>query len=370
MTNQKESSAVPMKMIPAGKDYLWGGERLKQEFGKQIDLTPLAETWECSTHPDGLSRVQCNKKDFQNDFLSEKSSQADSVPQDNSLYPTLKDILAHHPEYYGSHPFAFMKEDAAKGELPILVKWIDAAKDLSVQVHPDDEYAVLHENGQRGKTEMWYVVDAKPDTSLVYGFRRTVSRDLVKRAILSNRLDTYLQKVPVKKNDVFFIPAGTVHAIGKGSLLVEVQENSNLTYRLFDYHRKGPDGKERQLHVEKALDVANLKEAKTPRQPLRTLRYRPGMASEFLCRCKYFEVQRLLIHTRKDESQKDKTLPLSIPYRTQETSFHVLICIEGEGVLSYKNVNLSFRQGDTFFVPADSVKIMLCGSACFLDVNC
>ena len=341
------SQRGPIRLLPAGQDYLWGGNRLKEEFGKKINLTPLAETWECSTHPAGLSR------------LAEDPSR------------TLHDLLVEHPEFMGSHPAKSMPEAAAQGELPILVKFIDALSDLSVQVHPDDDFAREYEDGQLGKTEMWYVVDALPGTELVYGFSHDMTKESLQKEIENNTLERSLQKVPVEKDDVFYIPAGTVHAIGAGSLIAEIQESSNLTYRLYDYHRVGKDGKERPLHVEKALQVARLRGGSLPKQPMRVLRYRPGYASEFLCRCRYFEVKRLLINaSEKVGEESTNHVPFGTLFETDETSFHVLICTDGDGVILCKGVRLSYAKGDCFFVPAGSQQIYIQGFATLLDVNC
>ncbi len=328
---------IPIKLLPAGKDYLWGGVRLREQFGKETDLLPLAETWECSTHPDGLSRV------------------ADAP--DRSLH----ELLQEHPEWMGTHPARSMPEAVRNGELPVLVKFIDAASDLSVQVHPDDDYARRQEGGQLGKSEMWYVVEASPGSQLVYGFAYDMSPKAVRESVQDGTLERRLLRIPVKKDDVFYIPSGTVHAIGAGCLILEVQESSNLTYRLYDYHRKDKTGKERPLHLEKALQVADLKGSDSPRQPMRVLRYRPGCASEFLCRCRYFEVKRILLHTEASPE---------VLFRTDAASFHVLICTDGAGVLSCKSICLPFSRGDTFFVPAGSEQIRMQGAATLVDVNC
>ena len=166
----------PFLLRPSGKDYLWGGSRLNDEFVKNIDMSPLAETWECSTHPDGPSYVVGGEFDGS----------------------TLAEVLKMHPEYLGSHP-------ETNGELPILIKFIDAKKDLSVQVHPDDAYAKEHEHGQLGKTEMWYVLDAARDAKLVYGLNHNVEADVLRESISNGTVEKYLQKVPIKKDDLFFI---------------------------------------------------------------------------------------------------------------------------------------------------------------------
>ena len=169
-TNKNSRLNKPFLLKPAGKDYLWGGNRLNYDFKKNIAMSPLAETWECSTHPDGMSMVASGE------FCGR----------------SLSDVLKAHPEFSGTHP-------CKKEELPILIKFIDAKKDLSVQVHPDDEYARIYENGQLGKTEMWYVLDASPYAKLVYGLNHPVSKDTVRQAVKDGQLEKYLQKVPVKK---------------------------------------------------------------------------------------------------------------------------------------------------------------------------
>lgn len=169
-----------------------------------------------------------------------------------------------------------------------------------------------------------------------------------------------LQWVPVKKDDLFFIEAGTIHAIGAGALVAEIQENSNLTYRLYDYDRVGKDGKKRELHIDKALDVANLKGSAEPKQPLRVLKYRQGIASELLTRCKYFEVYRMIVNTERRQK---------VHYRADEIAFRVLLCVNGCGTISYEGGNLPFYKGDCIFVPADSETLTIHGQAQFLDVR-
>lgn len=318
----------PFLLRPVGKDYLWGGSRLNDEFAKGIALEPLAETWECSTHPDGLSIVASGPDAGQ----------------------TLLDVLRAHPSYLGLHP---RKSD---GGLPLLVKLIDAKRALSVQVHPDDAYAGRYENGQSGKTEMWYILDAAPGASVVCGLRQPATAAELRAGIAEGTIEPWLQRVPVRKDDVFYIEAGTIHAIGAGVLLAEIQESSNLTYRLYDY------GRERALHVDKALAVANLRGSETPRQPLRVLRYRRGCASELLCRCAYFEVHRLLLNTERRREL--------VRYVADGLSFRVLLCIGGCGAVRLSGgESLLFFKGDCLFFPAQSAPVELHGIAQFLDIR-
>lgn len=325
----------PFVLIPAPKDYLWGGNRLNDDFNKRIDVSPLAETWECSTHPDGQSIVGSGS------FLGEK----------------LGDVLASNPEYLGTHPLALT---GGRPELPILIKFIDALLPLSVQVHPDDEYA-LRVEGSLGKTEMWYVLDAKPSSSLVYGFSRDVGKEEVRRAVSKGTVGKMLNRVPVEKGDVFFIPAGTVHAIGAGCLIAEIQESSNITYRLYDYDRVDKSGQKRSLHVDKALDVACLRSSAAPRQPMRILKYKRGVAREWLTRCKYFQVERMLLNTEGREMPS---------FQTGENSFHALLVTEGCGCIFGFGFSLNFFKGDCVFVPADSIPLQIHGKAEILDISC
>ena len=335
MTSTSTNSRTkPFLLTPAGKDYLWGGNRLKTEFNKEIDLVPLAETWECSTHPDGPSVIVTGRH----------------------AGKTLAELLKEHPEYLGKHP-------GTEGELPVLIKFIDAKRNLSVQVHPDDDYARKYENGQLGKTEMWYVMDAAPDAQLVYGFNHDITKEQLRQSLKDGTVEKYLQKVKIQKDDVFFIEAGTVHAIGAGALIAEIQESSNLTYRLYDYNRVGKDGKLRELHIDKALAVANLKSSSEPRQPLRLLKYKKGSATELLCRCKYFQVERYLLNT--ESSRK------LVEFQTAGDTFEVFLCLDGCGVVFMEDGDsMNFFKGDCIFVPANSLSMKFHGKAQFLHVRC
>lgn len=282
-----------MRLKPSCKDYLWGGECLKAEFGVQSDLHPLAEAWVLSAHPDGPS------------YLEDGS--------------TLADYLATHPEAAGTHCRKFE-------QFPILTKFIDAKNDLSIQVHPSDAYALEHE-GQYGKTEVWYVLDAEPGAFLYYGFAHEITKEEFAKRIRENTLTEVLNAVPVKQGDVFFIPAGTLHAICKGIVIAEVQQNSNVTYRVYDYGRVGADGKPRALHVEKALDVT-----------LRTPPVKHDFGSH-LAQGEYFTVD------AKNGAFEDTA---------DEKSFVSLLVTDGEGELTCGGETVVVKKGDSFFLPAGS----------------
>ena len=371
----------PFLLSPAAKDYIWGGTRLREEYNKHIDVTPLAETWECSTHPDGPSRVASGA------FAGEK----------------LVDVLRAHPEFIGTHP----KTDG-EGGLPVLIKFIDAARDLSVQVHPSDEYARTHEHGQLGKTEMWYVLEAAPGASLVYGFRQDLTRAMLAASLEDDTVEKYLQKVEIHRGDVFLIESGTVHAIGAGAMIVEIQESSNLTYRMYDYHRLGKDGRPRELHIAKALDVVDLRQKPLPEQLQRACEEHDGYSVELLEQCKYFRTERIHLDTLLSEKQPASGVSVSsaqdmpvdahektvdnasaemsqdassrwmtdekaveaVRFLTGPESFEVLLCVDGSGTLRGEDVELSFRKGDCIFVPADSIGLEISGTSELLKVTC
>ena len=324
---------TPFLLKPAAKDYLWGGSRLNDDFGKTISVVPLAETWECSTHPDGVSIAA--------------SGEWIGMP--------LNEILKAHPEYLGEHA-------RGRTDLPVLVKLIDAKCDLSVQVHPSDDFAREHENGQNGKTEMWYLMDADPDSRIAYGLHHSIGAESFRKAIEDGTVEKYLQMVPVRKNDLFFITPGTIHAIGAGCLIAEIQQSSNLTYRLYDYNRTDRNGAKRQLHIEKGLAVANLEAMPEPRQPMRLLRYSGGTASELLCRCRYFQVERVLVNT---EQKRDMAA-----FRSTLESFEIYLFLNGCGSMFCGDSMLQFFKGDCVFVPAGTADIRLHARTEFLRISC
>ncbi len=319
--------AIPFLLKPVGKNYLWGGERLKKDFNKKIDISPLAETWECSTHNDGISIVSSGKYSGKN----------------------LKEVLKENPEYLGKYA-------NSDGELPVLVKLIDADKKLSVQVHPDDKYARTHENQPNGKNEMWYVLDSKPDSKLVYGFNKPVTEEELKIHLESGTIEPYLNQIPVKKGDVFFIKAGTVHAIGEGLIIAEIQQSSNLTYRLFDYNRTDSDGNKRELHIQKALDVIKT-DVKIPENQKHYI----SENRELLLNSEYFEVIRLIVNPETD-------LKINSDEKFKDT-FQILLCIDGKGEINTDSgEKIPFIKGDCIFIPADSVCTSIKGSAELLEI--
>lgn len=278
----------PLKLTPVCKEIIWGGNRLKSEYGKVTDLEKVAESWELTVRHDGMNVIA------------------------NGEYAGM--TLG---EYLG---------DGAEG-FPLLIKLIDACDKLSIQVHPDDEYA-REKEGEYGKTEMWYIVDCEPGAKLVYGLKN-YNKDSFREAVANGTLEEYMNYVDVKKGDVFFIPAGCVHAIGAGILIAEIQQSSNVTYRVYDYMRRGKDGKLRELHVDKALDVI----VDHTEEGIEAIRYSDGKTETSLANCKYFKVDRYVL---------DGTMTLG-----SDKSFLHILCLEGEGDVG----GVSIKKGESILLP-------------------
>lgn len=294
-----------VKLRPSCKSYLWGGRRLIEEFHKEYAGEILAETWELSCHKDGPCYIEDGE--YAGQTLQEY-------------------IIMEGKKVLGANARKFE-------QFPVLIKFIDAAQDLSVQVHPSDAYAMKNEK-QYGKTEMWYVVDCEEGASLYYGFSREVSLEELCRRIENQTLLEVLNQVYVKKGDVLFIEAGTIHAIGKGCLIAEIQQNSNLTYRVYDYGRKDKNGKERDLHIEKALQV-------TKRVPiLRQKSFDPHIAS-----CAYFTVDKLVL---------DGKLMRCMSGTVDSSTFVSVLVLDGEGQLHTDAQRVPFRKGDSLLIPANT----------------
>lgn len=297
------------QLLPTCKDYIWGGQRLKTDFGIQSDLDPLSEAWVLSCHPDGPSTL------------------ADGEYAGMTL-----------PAFFEKFPQAAGTNCRQFENFPMLVKLIDAKQNLSVQVHPSDEYALAHE-GQYGKTEMWVVLDAAPGAYLYYGFQREVTKEEFKAHIEQGTLTDILHKLPVKRGDVVFIPSGTLHAIGAGLVIAEIQQNSNVTYRVFDYNRVGADGKPRALHVDKALEVTNL-------QPAAAMGFGPHLGS-----CRYFTTDG---HTGAHTGQ------------CGDDSFHAVLITDGVGELACGGTCQDVKKGECYFLPAGSGTYYVSGKCDYL----
>lgn len=304
---------LPFRLNPVYKNYLWGGKNLITSWGKNPEHETLAESWELASHNDG-----------------------DNLILDGScMNMKLSEAVKIHPEIVSPT----FKADKI---FPLMVKLIDSRLPLSIQVHPDNEYAEVHEHS-RGKVESWYILNHDEGAYIYLGLKERITRDELEHAITNNTLTDYLRKVYVNDGDVYFIPAGTIHAIGKGVTLAEIQENSNITYRVYDYGRVGADGKPRELHIMKALDVVNLQPVSmTP----------PGRTGNIIVECDEFRVERV-----------------NAPYtgRTGNKGFRFILCIDGECVFRCGKVRYEIQKGGNVFVPSDCEnEFMIDGDAEFL----
>jgi len=288
----------PIKLTGIYKDYLWGGNRLKTEYNKVTELDKVAESWELSVHKDGESVVA--------------SGECAGLG--------LSEYIERNTGCLGKRAERFEY-------FPILIKLIDAYDKLSVQVHPNDEYAMRVEK-EYGKTEMWYVAECEEGATLYYGVNRKITKEELKKRIEENTLLEVLNEVNVKKGDVFFIEAGTIHAIGKGIVICEIQQNSNTTYRVYDYDRRDKDGNTRELHIEKAIEVSTLE----PSVPF-------AAEGDLLASCEYFTVNRYDVSGEMD-------------VKITPESFCSLTVTEGEVELEIGADTIHIKKGETVFVPA------------------
>jgi len=374
------------KIHPACKQYLWGGEKLIREYGISSPKTPLAEAWVLSAHSDGDSRISFSEGELCSEGKESSEGESFSEEESSSEGESFAEYLKCHPEAVGSLGKAFPF-------FPTLIKLIDAKKALSIQVHPDDSFALSRE-GQYGKTEMWIVLEREEGAFLYFGFQKDYTEEEIRRAIEEENFPSLLCKVMVEPGDVFFIPAGTVHAIGAGILLAEVQQNSNLTYRVYDYGRKDAQGNTRELHVEKALEVMNRKQLSAYRQEAFKKQGKKPVGEktagekvaeknvylEQIGSCEYFTVDRLFLEENAFYSGK-----------LTEESFLSLLVLEGEGVLTAETKRCEdmhqessteckqekssstekkdrrfVKKGESYFLPAEEGQWSLKGTGKFL----
>ena len=260
----------PILFTPVLKDYLWGGRTL-EKLGRTLPPTGIvAESWEISGHDDGTTTVANGR--FAGQSLTE-------------LHAALGlDLI-------GSNN-AWAQE---RGKFPLLIKLLDAHRPLSVQVHPNDEYALAHEGNELGKTEMWVVLHAERGARLQLGITPGTTPESFRRGIETGNLEPYLHYLPVQTGDHICVPAGTLHAILGGILIAEIQQNSNTTYRVYDWNRVGADGKPRPLHIDKALDVINFNQVEPALHPPRLITEKDGIRRSELCRNRYFVTERVEI---------------------------------------------------------------------------
>ena len=305
----------PLKFKPILFSKIWGGKKIKSLRSEGENLENIGESWEVAAVNGYCSVVE-------NGFLAENTL-------DELVDVYLGDLVGD--EIFNEY-----------GEFPLLVKIIDAAQNLSIQVHPNDEIAAERHNSF-GKTEMWYVLDAEPDAFLIAGFNRKITEKEYLKAIENNILEEYLNKIPIKKGDVMFIPAGCVHSIGKGSLILEIQQSSDITYRLYDYNRLETNGLPRELHTELAVDAIDFDNWKNKKIVPNIL---PNTLTK-LVDCEYFTTNILEI---------DKKIELDL---SKIFSFVLLSVVEGEIFCEYPNGKIEVKTTETVLIPAEMDNITI-----------
>ena len=308
--NNNDNKIYPLKMRPVSKDYLWGGENLHRLYGKEPEF--MAESWEASVNAAGKSIID-------NGVLKGKTI-------DEAAEILGKSLLGDEEEF------------------SLLFKLIDAHDRLSVQVHPDDKYAFKYENGSKGKTELWYVIHAEEGAKLIYGFKDDIKKSEFEAAIQNGTVEELLNSVEVSAGDAFFIPAGTIHGIGKGIIVAEIQENSDITYRVYDYNRRDKNGNTRPLHTEKALEVTSLKSsAGLEKSEGREFWVGSNKVREII-NCDYFKVSVIDV---KEEM-------------TAQTDGYcrIVFFVSGEGTIEGE----AFKAGDTYLLPAGIKKYTIKGA--------
>ena len=310
----------PLKLTGVIRSPLWSGSRLVRDWNKK-GAERIGESWELTVRADGVSSVV--------------GGEADGA--------SLSELLDRYPEQ-------IMGESAHADGFPLLIKLLDAGDDLSVQVHPDDAYASRVEN-DRGKTEMWYVVEADEGAEIICGLRKGTTKEMLRRAIAEGNVLSVLDKKQVHSGECYFIPAGLPHAIGRGILIAEIQQNCDLTYRVYDYDRRDKNGNLRQLHVEKALDVIR----PFTEEEICKARYAsaPQTDGETLADCAYFCVREI------------KTKGLTHKLRLQGRMGH-LLCVGGEGVIGYNGQDSTVSRGEGYLLPACLDSVTLSGEGTFL----
>lgn len=308
----------PIKLISVPKDYIWGGTNLQKKWNKQTADERIAESWELSAQKGSESKAA--NGEYRSMTLSEIAQKEEGIMGSN----------CKKYDYF-----------------PLLIKLIDSAAKLSIQVHPADAYALKNE-GQYGKTEMWYVAEAEKGAGVYCGFRKPVTREELALLLTSGKICEALNFIKVKAGDVLFIRSGTVHAICEGLTICEIQQNSNLTYRLYDYGRKDASGNERELHVEKALDVTDVNAIAAANETVRMI----SESEKELCNCEYFKVKEFC---GDFISQAD------------EKSFVALNFIDGKGVIRAQAGEYPFSKGDCYFLPAGMGEFSVVGEA---NVKC
>lgn len=302
----------PLKFEPVFKDYLWGGRNLLN-LGKKLPDGIVAESWEISSHPDGISRI------------------SNGTHAGKLFTSVLKET--------GISLLGTALSEEAKAKFPLLVKFIDANDNLSVQVHPDEDYVRTHESDLYGKNEMWYVISAEPGARLVYGLNHGTTRGTFITALAEKKVSDCLNYINIKPGDAINIPTGLVHAIGKGIVLAEIQQNSNSTFRVYDYDRVDDKGNKRPLHIEEALEVIDFKRSYSQNNLKGTSIKLSGSVKTPLVKNRFFTVEHFDIQQYLKEV-------------ADGSRFFIYIIVSGEGTIRYDTGSIPVSLGDSVLIPA------------------
>ncbi|MEH6868831.1 mannose-6-phosphate isomerase, class I [Priestia megaterium] len=310
----------PLFLEPIFQEKIWGGKGLEDKFAYKIPHDKTGECWAISAHVNGPSTVE-------NGPFSGK---------------TLNEVWRSHPEVFGHY---------GGDTFPLLTKILDANQDLSVQVHPDNVYANLYENGELGKTECWYIIDCKKGAEIVYGHNAKTKEEFI-RAIENRDWDKLLRRVKIKPGDFFYVPSGTIHALCEGTIVLETQQTSDITYRVYDYERKDKDGKKRELHLRKAIDVITIPHIDADNKFIVT-KYKNLIITTFV------ENDFFSVHKWKIDG---------IASLTMDKSFMLCSVINGNGFLRGEEGEYSFNKGSHFILPAKTRNFDISGN-CELIVS-
>lgn len=323
----KETCMGALFLYPALKETLWGGTKLIEQYKFNTKGQNIAEAWMLSCHKDGESLI------LNGEFKGQ--------PLSSYITNMGKGCLG--------------KKAIDFSDFPILIKLIDAKETLSIQVHPDNEYARENEN-DNGKTEAWYILDSNTDSKLIFGLKEKLTKQQLRNKVEDGSFIDYVNECKVKKGDVAFIKSGTLHAIGAGIFLAEVQQSSNTTYRVYDYKRKDKNGNERELHIERAIDVINTEPIKADFSPLGEKTKKDGYYYTDLTTCEYFNMKLIEVFE-------------SVTIESTEASFVSIIVLEGSGKLLCSNEQFDIKKGASIFIPANEGKHILQGDMKLLETT-
>lgn len=304
----------PLFLKPVFQERIWGGTALRDKFNYEISTEHTGESWAISGHPNGQSVVK-------------------DGPYSGK---TIRDLWTSNHDIFGNYP---------SDVFPLLTKVLDANKDLSVQVHPNDDYAKVNENGEFGKTECWYIIDCKEDAELVFGHTAQTKDEFIRQVDAEN-WNELLQRVKIKPGDFFYVPSGTIHALCEGTLVLEIQQNSDTTYRVYDYDRTDQSGNKRELHLKKAIEVTAVPHSNVEIE----LKYevKPGAKLTTFVEAEYFSVYKWDINGKSTF--------------VQDKSFMLFSILSGEGNIKVGNESYTIRKGDHFIMPSNIGEFILEGT--------